>query len=140
MAQRYTYGLLTFPNNIVVSDKLAREISDANLAVVLDYINVSPAEKRCDLWFEDVLSQGDHATLSGVVSTHDGVPYVDFTVLRAESLGQNSTTSETWQDKLSLTTTSGIEPGEYKLTWSFKLWSGAATKTQPELNEAHVCG
>jgi hypothetical protein len=72
MAEKYTYNITDFLNNIANLDSLIEEIGDSDITIVLDYINST--ESEVDLWFKASLPGGDLTTLSGVVATHVGAP------------------------------------------------------------------
>ena len=72
MSTKYTYSILNdFLNSKVATDKLDIEIKVSTITIALDYINTD--SDYCDIWFKSSLGGSDQTTLSGIVSSHDGV-------------------------------------------------------------------
>lgn len=123
MATKYTYSISNdFPNSAVASTKLTGEIQASTVTGTLGYINTGNDD--CDIWFELSLSSPDETALSGVVSSHDGIPYSSLTEIvtdyeYAESLGESSTTDTAWQEKVDLNV-SNIPIGNYRIMWSYE--------------------
>lgn len=59
-----------FPNGQVNSSTLTDEINSSSIVTGLLYISTS--EDECYIWFKDVLSSADEATLDGIVLNHLG--------------------------------------------------------------------
>ena len=72
MSIRYIYTVDQFLNNKVDISKLDKEIRLSDITIALDYVDYE--EPECGCWFKASLLETDYATLSGVVSQHDGVP------------------------------------------------------------------
>jgi len=68
----YNYLLIDFLNGVVDTSKLYSEIINSSIITALDHINADVS--ACDILFKAELSTVDETTLSGVVSSHDGVP------------------------------------------------------------------
>jgi len=72
-ATKYTYTISTATaNGIVDATALAEQIQASAIVTALDYINTSG--DTLDIWFKDGLSEGDEATLTALVTAHDGTP------------------------------------------------------------------
>jgi hypothetical protein len=83
---KYTYSVSTAtPNHKVASDRLTAEIYASSIVVALDYINVSG--DTLDIWFKDVLSEADQATLTAKVNAHSGVPLPENTAQKVNIEG-----------------------------------------------------
>ena len=67
----YTFNIDQFPNYKYVLDKLGNEIRSSNIVTALDYLNGT--DLNVDIYFKAQLNYDDLATLSGVISQHDGV-------------------------------------------------------------------
>lgn len=59
-----------FPNAKVNVSSLKDEIDDSSIVIGLSHINIGGG--ICSIWFKDVLTAGYQATLSSIVSIHDG--------------------------------------------------------------------
>jgi len=68
----YNYLLIDFLNGIVDTSKLYSEIVSSDIITALDHINADI--DTCDILFKSALTTIDETTLSGIVSSHDGVP------------------------------------------------------------------
>lgn len=68
----YTYGIEQFPNEKYDLSKLDKEIRDSSIVVSLAHL--SGTEEDVSAYFRSELDVKDWATLSGVVSSHDGEP------------------------------------------------------------------
>jgi len=69
----YNYLLIDFLNGVVDTSKLYSEIISSDIVIALDHINADT--DACDILFKSALTTIDETTLSGIVSTHDGVPF-----------------------------------------------------------------
>lgn len=78
---KYTYLIEQFSNNKADLSKLDREIRASVITVAISYL--SGSEDSVDIYFKSSLSDSDWATLSGVVSLHDGIDdYLDYTPVK----------------------------------------------------------
>jgi len=75
---KYTFSIVAdTANGKVAADALAVEIQTSAIITALDHIDTIGA--NLDVWFKDVLSAPDEATLASVVAAHEGVALPDNT-------------------------------------------------------------
>ena len=61
-ATKYTYAISTdFPNGVMNSDRLSREIASSTIATTMDRIDT--VGNVCDVWFADALLTAEETTL-----------------------------------------------------------------------------
>ena len=96
----YFFTIESFINNLFHLGKLDREIRSSEITTALDYINGS--EDGVDIFFKSNLNSNDLTTLSGVVSTHDGIDdNVDHMQVKIveSSIQQAVTIKDEWRDR-----------------------------------------
>ena len=70
---KYPYTISTDFSGGVNSTRLKDiDIANSTISIALDHIDT--AGDVCDIWFKDVLSTDDAASLDTVVAEHDGTP------------------------------------------------------------------
>lgn len=75
MPSKYTYSILNdFPNGKVDVAKLSSEVVNSDF-IYTSLHDILTSGDDCDIYFISNLDNGEHTTLSGVVSKHDGIPY-----------------------------------------------------------------
>jgi len=72
MTIKYIYTKDKFLNDKVDISKLDKEVRLSDITISLDYVDYT--EPECGCWFKAELPPTDWATLSGIVSEHDGIP------------------------------------------------------------------
>lgn len=73
MAEKYTYLITDFPNNMVSLSKLTDEIEASAIPIPLEGMTASTSQ--CDISFTQALTATDEVILDGIVAVHDGNPY-----------------------------------------------------------------
>lgn len=120
-------------NGVVNSTLLTQEIEDdATITTALDYINTDG--NQLDVYFVSVLSGPEITALDALVSAHTGVD-VSLSFRFKEENGAQTTTLETFQNAITLTPTTGLAQGPYKLSWTCEL---RVTPTGPKDSRVHV--
>jgi hypothetical protein len=73
MTTTYTYSIQNdFPNHLVSSDRLTREINASAITIALDRIDTDILGDVCTIVFKADLSQGDTVVLAALVAAHSG--------------------------------------------------------------------
>jgi len=118
-------GLVTDTlNDAVAENKLTEEIDDSSIVPTVDHINVHGSD--LDIYMSDALSGAEETTLDGVVAAHDGVADTYTSAGYGESDGESSTSSGSWQTKLSTDVDcDGIT--EYMMSWYGEIQSSNNT-------------
>ena len=98
-------------------DRLIDEINGSSISSSLAHINVDGDD--CSITFSGTLSQEELTTLSGLLNGHSGDPFEYEDVFYAESEGESTTTSYTYQQKLRLSIPD-LAPGTYQVRWYFE--------------------
>jgi hypothetical protein len=124
----YSYSLSAdFPGGAIYEPNLRAEILASSIATVLSRITRSG--NTINIIFANALTAGEKTTLDnnttnpagGLIAAHDNV-FIDQSEdgLRfykySESASESTTTSSTFQNKLS-STTQKLPPGQYKINW-----------------------
>ncbi len=74
--QSYTYSIIDdFPNSIVDTTILSKEILDSAITIAVSYIETS--NNNCYITFKVPISSEEETTLDGIVSSHEGVSIAD---------------------------------------------------------------
>jgi len=75
----YTFQYTDFLNDAISTEKFADELTVSGL----EYINMDSGGVH--IFFDNELSAGDYASLSGTVSAHDGIPYPEEFIVKTGS-------------------------------------------------------
>jgi hypothetical protein len=77
----YTYSVVNdFPNSIVNTDRLVREIRDSSITISLDGVGVTGDD--CIVTFRDSLNQDNETILDNIIANHSGTPDEDSIIVR----------------------------------------------------------
>lgn len=137
----YQYTLNSDFPGTVNKKNLSTEINDSSITKNLVSININ--ENTVTITFDSSLSASEESTLATIVSSHNSstnylTHYYDYD----ESTAESSTTSTDYQMKLRLTT-SMIEEGQYRITWSYN-WKASKRKSsfqsKIEIDESTIVG
>lgn len=82
---KYTFMFSSFPNTMVSSDRLTKEIQNSLITIALDHIDTSA--NSCDVLFKSFLSESEVNILNTIVSSHTGVPLPDNTIMPVKLIG-----------------------------------------------------
>lgn len=95
---KYTYSISDDTANGSVSEgKLHSDILASSIITAID--NIETADDVLSIWFKDALSTDDEATLSSIVSNHDGIPEPSERVIKALIQEENIPTGGHYQAK-----------------------------------------
>jgi len=124
----YKYDFADFLNDTADAPKLQNEILASSIDDILESITIEYGNEEVKIIFETDLSAGEQTTLDGIVAAHDGIPYVQMGSGWAESNGESGTTSDLWQEKISMNFNCTEAGTHYKLYWYFEAGCGDSDK------------
>jgi len=69
----YSYNTADFPNQLIHTTALTKEIQNSAIVIELSHINTDSEENICDIRFLNELSTNEEIILDNLVATHSGI-------------------------------------------------------------------
>jgi len=133
----YSYKLTDFPNDVMDSGRFAAEIRNSNITASMLYMKTRG--QNITIFFDTDLSGAEQTTLDGLVAAHIGIPYNSIGNSSVISDTVDSTSSTSYQQKLTLPL-NNIAGGKYVVLWSASIQCSAqgGVKTRVQQNDSET--